>query len=86
MAVVGIPEKPATVEAFSLIAGNRRLAGSSIGGIGETQEMLDFCAKHGVVSDVEVIAAAQVNEAYDRVVRGDVRYRFVIDTSTLTEA
>ena len=82
MAVVGIPSKPATVAAFSLIGGNRRLAGSSIGGIAETQEMLDFCAKHGVVSDVEIIAAAQVNEAYERVLKGDVRYRFVIDATT----
>ena len=61
-------------------------AGSLIGGIAETQEMLDFCAEHGVVADIEVVAAGQLNEAYDRMVAGDVKYRFVLDTSTLQAA
>ena len=83
MVVVGIPPKPVEVAAFSLIAGNKRLAGSSIGGIRETEEMLEFCAVHGIVSDVEVISAKRINEAYERAPRGDVRYRFVIDAATL---
>jgi alcohol dehydrogenase (NADP+) len=83
MVVVGIPPKPVEVAAFSLIAGNKRLAGSSIGGIRETQEMLEFCAAHGIVSDVELIAASGINEAYERALGGDVRYRFVIDAATL---
>ena len=83
MVIVGVPSKPAEVAAFSLINGNRRLAGSSIGGIQQTQEMLDFCAAHKIVSDVEVIPIQQINEAYERVVRGDVRYRFVIDAKSL---
>jgi uncharacterized zinc-type alcohol dehydrogenase-like protein len=66
-----------------LIGGRRTLAGSSIGGIRETQEMLDFCANHGIVADVEVIPIQRVNEAYDRTVRADVRYRFVIDMKSL---
>ncbi len=82
MAVVGVPPAPAPVEAFALIDGNRRLAGSLIGGIEETQEMLDFCAAHGVVSDIEPISGAQINEAYERLSRGDVRYRFVLDVGT----
>jgi len=85
LVVVGIPTKPAQVGAFSLIGGNKRLAGSSIGGIQETQEMLDFCAEHGIVSDIEVIPAQKINEAYQRVLRSDVRYRFVIDAASLTE-
>ena len=68
---------------FSLITGRRSFAGSQIGGIAETQEMLEFCAEHGLVSDVEVISAEQVNEAYERVLASDVRYRFVIDVATL---
>ena len=68
---------------FSLITGRRSLAGSQIGGIAETQEMLDFCAEHGLGSDIELITADQVNEAYERVLASDVRYRFVIDASTL---
>jgi uncharacterized zinc-type alcohol dehydrogenase-like protein len=82
MVVLGVPPQPAPVEPFALISGNRRLAGSSIGGIPETQEMLAFCAEHGVVADVEVIPASKINEAYERTLRGDVRYRFVIDAST----
>lgn len=68
---------------FSLVGGRRSLAGSNIGGIRETQEMLDFCAEHGIASVIETIGADEVTEAYDRVVRGDVRYRFVIDTATI---
>ncbi|MGX2994962.1 NAD(P)-dependent alcohol dehydrogenase [Streptomyces sp. JNUCC 64] len=80
---VGAPEEPVTLDLGSLIVGNRSLAGSNIGGIRETQEMLDFCAEHGIGSEIEVIAADRINEAYERVLRSDVRYRFVIDTSTI---
>jgi uncharacterized zinc-type alcohol dehydrogenase-like protein len=83
MVVVGVPPSPTPVRAGSLINGNRRLAGSLIGGISETQEMLDHCAKQGIVSDVEVIPIQKVNEAYERVLRSDVRYRFVIDVASL---
>lgn len=82
LVLVGLPENPISIGAFSLTAARRRLAGSQIGGIRETQEMLDFCGEHNIVSDVEVIPAAQLNEAWERVVNSDVRYRFVIDTST----
>jgi uncharacterized zinc-type alcohol dehydrogenase-like protein len=85
MILVGAPEQPTPVQAFSLIAKRRRLAGSLIGGIRETQEMLDFCAAHNIESDVEVIPIQQVNEAYERVLKGDVRYRFVIDIASLKE-
>ena len=81
---VGAPPEPLSVNVFSLIGGRRSFAGSMIGGIALTQEMLDFCAEHGIASDVEVIAAEKVNEAYERVLASDVRYRFVIDTATLT--
>jgi uncharacterized zinc-type alcohol dehydrogenase-like protein len=83
MVLLGAPPAPAPVQAFSLIGGRKTLAGSLIGGIAETQEMLDHCAKHGIVSDVEVIPASGINEAYERMMRGDVRYRFVIDAKTL---
>ena len=83
MVVVGVPPEPTPVAAFPLIMGRRTLAGSLIGGIAETQEMLDFCAEHGIVSDVEVIPVSQVNEAYERMMRNDVRYRFVLDMKTL---
>ncbi len=83
MTIVGVPPKPATLGANSLIYGNKTLAGSMIGGIAETQEMLDFCAAKGIVSDVEVIPAAKINEAYERMMRSDVRYRFVIDSATI---
>jgi uncharacterized zinc-type alcohol dehydrogenase-like protein len=83
MVVVGVPPEPTPVAAFPLIMGRRTLAGSLIGGIQETQEMLDFCAEHGIVSDVEVIPVSQVNEAYERMMKGDVRYRFVLDLKTL---
>ncbi|MFE6508209.1 NAD(P)-dependent alcohol dehydrogenase [Nocardioides sp. NPDC057767] len=80
---VGAPAEPLSVNVFSLLAGRRNFAGSMIGGIALTQEMLDFCAEHGIGADVEVISADQVNEAYARVLASDVRYRFVIDTATL---
>ncbi|KAA0091482.1 NAD(P)-dependent alcohol dehydrogenase [Mycolicibacterium sp. P1-18] len=80
---VGAPEKPMVVPFFPLGAQRRSLSGSMIGGIPETQEMLDFCAEHDIAPEIEVIAADYVNEAYERVLASDVRYRFVIDTSTL---
>ena len=83
MVVVGVPEKPTPVSSFALIGGRRSLAGSLIGGIKETQEMLDFCGKHNIVCDIEVIPAEKINEAYERVLKSDVRYRFVIDMATL---
>jgi len=83
MVVVGVPPEPLPVAAFTLISCNRRLAGSLIGGIAETQEMLDYCGERGIVSDIEVIPMAAVNEAYERMLRGDVRYRFVIDLASL---
>ena len=79
LVVVGMPEQPNTIHQASLIMGNKAIAGSLIGGIPETQEMLDFCAQHNVVADVEVISPDRIEEAYDRTVRSDVRYRFVID-------
>ncbi|WP_354643711.1 NAD(P)-dependent alcohol dehydrogenase [Kitasatospora camelliae] len=80
---VGLPENPSPVGAFALVGGRRSLAGSMIGGIPETQEMLDFCAEHGIGAEIEVISADRINEAYARVVASDVRYRFVIDTATI---
>jgi alcohol dehydrogenase (NADP+) len=81
--LVGVAPKPNQLSAFALIMGRKHLAGSLIGGTRETQEMLDFCAKKKVFSDVEVISAAQINEAYERTVKGQVKYRFVIDMKTL---
>ncbi|HWW75818.1 MAG TPA: NAD(P)-dependent alcohol dehydrogenase [Pyrinomonadaceae bacterium] len=83
LALVGLPEKALEVEAFSLIKNGRVLAGSMIGGIRETQEMLDYCADKGISSDVEVIPIGRIAEAYERTVKGDVRYRFVIDIASL---
>lgn len=83
MTCVGAPPAPAQVPAFNLIMKRRSLAGSLIGGIPETQEMLDYCADHNIVSDVEVIDIKDINESYERMLNGDVRYRFVIDMSTL---
>jgi uncharacterized zinc-type alcohol dehydrogenase-like protein len=80
---VGAPAEPLSLNVFSLIGSRRSYAGSMIGGIAETQEMLDFCAEHQIGAEVEVIAADQINEAYERVLASDVRYRFVIDSSTL---
>jgi uncharacterized zinc-type alcohol dehydrogenase-like protein len=83
---LGAPEHPLVVPPFSIIGMRRSVAGSVIGGIPETQEMLDFCAKHGIASEIEVIQPDYVNEAYERVIASDVRYRFVIDTESLREA
>jgi uncharacterized zinc-type alcohol dehydrogenase-like protein len=83
MVIVGVPPEPTPLSAWSLIAGNRRLAGSAIGGIPETQEMLDYCARHEIGADVEVIPIQKVNDAYERMLRNDVRYRFVIDLASL---
>jgi uncharacterized zinc-type alcohol dehydrogenase-like protein len=85
MVLVGLPE-PSLLSAAPLIMGRRRLAGSLIGGIRETQEMLDFCSAHNVAADVEVIPIQRINEAYDRMVQGDVRFRFVIDLASLKQA
>jgi uncharacterized zinc-type alcohol dehydrogenase-like protein len=83
MILVGAPDKPTPLEPFPLILHRRRVAGSVIGGVRETQQMLDFCATHNIESDVELIPIQQVNEAYARVLSGDVRFRFVIDLATL---
>ncbi|MFD5797335.1 NAD(P)-dependent alcohol dehydrogenase [Streptomyces diastatochromogenes] len=80
---VGAPEEPISLNLFSVIAGRKTLAGSGIGGIRETQEMLDFCAEHGIGAEIELISATEINEAYERVLASDVRYRFVIDTATI---
>jgi uncharacterized zinc-type alcohol dehydrogenase-like protein len=83
MVCVGAPPTPAQVPAFQLIMQRRTLAGSLIGGIPETQEMLDYCAEHKITSDIEIINIKDINEAYERMLKGDVRYRFVIDMSSL---
>jgi len=83
MVLLGVPPQPAPVSAFSLIVGRKSLAGSLIGGIAETQEMLDYCAQHRIVADVEVIPIQKINEAYERMLKGDVRYRFSIDAKSL---
>ncbi|WII73488.1 NAD(P)-dependent alcohol dehydrogenase [Bdellovibrio sp. 22V] len=83
MVLLGVPEKPEAIHPFPLIMGRRSLAGSLIGGIKETQEMLDFCAAKGITSDIELIPIAKINEAYERMLKGDVRYRFVIDIASL---
>src|SRR5258706_11139411 len=83
MTLVGAPENPAPVAAFNLILGRHRLAGSAIGGIRETQEMLDFCAEHGITSDIELIKIQDINQAYERLAKSDVKYRFVIDIASL---
>ncbi|MNQ92577.1 NADP-dependent alcohol dehydrogenase C 2 [compost metagenome] len=80
---VGVPPKPAEIAAFSLLGGRKSLAGSGIGGIKETQEMLDFCAANDIVSDIEMIDIKDIHHAYERMEKGDVRYRFVIDMATL---
>ncbi|MFJ1972226.1 NAD(P)-dependent alcohol dehydrogenase [Streptomyces sp. NPDC087903] len=80
---VGAPEEPVALNLFSVIGGRKTLAGSGIGGIQETQDMLDFCAEHGFGAEIELISASEINEAYERVLASDVRYRFVIDTATI---
>lgn len=86
MVLVGVPEKPVPVHAFSLIPGRRSLAGSMIGSIKETQEMLDFCGRHNITAEIELIDIKDINTAYERVIKSDVRYRFVIDMATLPKA
>jgi len=81
--MVGIPPEDPSLSVSGLISKRRTIAGSMIGGMKETQEMLDYCAQHNIVSDVEVIAIKDINTAYERMIKGDVRYRFVIDMSTL---
>ena len=83
MVLLGVPPAPTPVHAFSLIGGRRSLAGSLIGGIAETQELLDFCGARGIAADVEVIPIQAVNEAWERMMKGDVRYRFSIDLASL---
>lgn len=83
LTLVGAPENPLSVAAFSLIPGRKSFSGSTIGGIAETQEMLDFCSKHNITADVEVIKISQVNQAYERLLKNDVHYRFVIDMASL---
>jgi len=83
LTLVGIPPEPAPVSAFKLLVPRRQLTGSLIGGIAETQEMLDFCAEHGITSDIEMIRMDQINEAYERMLKRDVKYRFVIDLASL---
>lgn len=83
LTLVGAPEKPLPVAAFSLIFGRRSLSGSLIGGLPETQEMLDFCGAHGITSDIELIRMDEINQAYERMLRSDVKYRFVIDMASL---
>jgi len=83
LTIVGAPEHPLPVAAFSLIPGRKSFSGSLIGGIRETQEMLDFCGRHNITSDIELISMQDINEAYDRLLKGDVKYRFVIDMASL---
>lgn len=83
MVLVGVPEHAVPVHAFSVIAGRKSLSGSMIGSIKETQEMLDFCGEHGITSEIEKINIQDINEAYERVIKSDVRYRFVIDIASL---
>jgi uncharacterized zinc-type alcohol dehydrogenase-like protein len=81
--LVGAPEQPLPVAAFGLLSKRRQLAGSSIGGTRETQEMLDFCAEHDITADIELIPPQQINQAYERLLKSDVKYRFVIDMASL---
>jgi uncharacterized zinc-type alcohol dehydrogenase-like protein len=83
MTLVGAPEKPPSIKVFNLLAKRRSLTGSIIGGIAQTQEMLDFCAERGITADVEMIRIQQINEAFERLLKGDVKYRFVIDMASL---
>jgi uncharacterized zinc-type alcohol dehydrogenase-like protein len=83
MILLGVPPEAPQLQVFNLIGKRRRVAGSLIGGIKETQEMLDYCAEHNIMSDVEVIPMSDINQAYERMLKGDVHYRFVIDMKTL---
>jgi uncharacterized zinc-type alcohol dehydrogenase-like protein len=80
---VGVPPNPLSIAAFNLLLPRRQLAGSGMGGIAETQEMLDFCAEHGIVADIELIKIQDINHAYERLLKSDVKYRFVIDMASL---
>lgn len=86
LCLVGAPEKPLAVASFALIFGRKSLSGSAIGGTEETQEMLDFCGKHGITADIELIPIQKINEAYDRLLKSDVKYRFVIDMASINQA
>lgn len=87
MTLVGAPETPPpSPQVFSLIFKHRRLTGSLIGGIAETQEILDFCAEHGIVSDIELLPSQSINQAFERMLKSDVKYRFVIDTASLKQS
>jgi uncharacterized zinc-type alcohol dehydrogenase-like protein len=83
--LVGAPETPLAVSAFALLFGRKSISGSLIGGIAETQEMLDFCGEHGITADVEVIPVHKINEAYERMLKSDVKYRFSIDMASFKE-
>jgi uncharacterized zinc-type alcohol dehydrogenase-like protein len=83
LVLVGLPDVPLSIDPFLLVGGRRAVAGSAIGGIAETQEMLDYCAAHGIVSDIELTPIDKINEVYERVIKGDVKYRFVIDMASL---
>ena len=85
MVTVGAPDRPLDLHLFSLIMGRKSVGGSLIGGIKETQEMLDYCGEHGIVSDVEVIPVQKINDAYERMLKSDVRYRFSIDMKSLAD-
>lgn len=84
LVLVGIPPEPLEIGAFNVVKGRRSFAGLNIGGIRETQEMLDFCAEHDITAEIEVVNADQINEAFDRLEKGDVKYRFVVDMATLS--
>jgi alcohol dehydrogenase (NADP+) len=86
MCLVGLPESPVSISPFSIISNRRSFSGSMIGGMTETQGMLDYCAEHNIVSEIELISIDKLGEAYDRVVKGDVKYRFVIDMATLPKS
>jgi len=83
--LVGLPPEPLSIGAFSVVSGRRSFSGSNIGGIAETQEMLDFCAEHDITADIELIKVQQINEAFERLGKGDVRYRFVVDMASLKQ-
>ena len=81
MVIIGLPGKPYAINAGTMLEGRRRIAGSMIGGMPELQEMMDFCSKENIVSDVEIVTPEQINMAYERTIKSDVKYRFVIDAS-----
>ena len=85
LCLVGVPEKPLTVYSMGLIFGSKRLSGSAIGGTAETQEMLDFCGRHNITADIELIPIQEINAAFDRLHKSDVKYRFVIDMASLKQ-